>query len=255
MRRPALIAAIILGVLIQSTTIFAESVSVFDRKSKEPLPRKYGIQLSGGFSTYDMKDVNAYTETNPTPLQVIDFIEASSGISYNFALLYRSHDKFNWTIGFSKLGQDKAEHLFVGSPERFNEALISGSEVYFAANYMLIAGNGLNVYIGGGPAIYSANLDFVSTELSSISDAKGRSLGIRFNAGAELFLSDKMGLFVNGGYRIANVKELTYTTSTNSNDQTLFSDSSHKTEADFTGMFVEAGIRLYFEPATEWFKL
>ena len=59
LRRSGLLAVMILGLLVVSLPAFAQNVSVFERRTPQ-VSNKYGVELVGGITLYDMSDVNDY---------------------------------------------------------------------------------------------------------------------------------------------------------------------------------------------------
>jgi len=254
MKRRGLLTGMILGLFVVAGWAQAQDVSVFTRKQKT-LDHQYGIQIVGGGGTYVMDDVNAYRASD---YQTGNANDASTGISWGVALLYRSHEHFRWTIGYSALGQDKADATWndpTTGDQGINEMTVSGNEWYLMPSYLITFSDALNVSLGAGPAIYSGKLDRRSTSATSVYDAHGRAVGIRAAVGAELVLSRTLGIHFLGGYRAAKVGTLVYKDQ-DEVEQTLYWGNSNRTlSLDFSGVFVEAGVRLYFDPATGWFKM
>lgn len=254
MKRRGLLTGMILGLFVVAGWAQAQDVSVFTRKD-QVLDHRYGIQIVGGGGTYLMDDVNAYRASD---YQAGNTNDASAGISWGLALVYRSHQKFRWTIGYSALGQDKADATWndpTTGDQGINEMTVSGNEYYVMGSYLMNLGDALNISLGVGPALYSGKLDRRSTSATSVYDAHGRNFGLRAAVGAELVLSKGLGIHLLGGYRAAKVGTLIYKDQ-DKNENTLYWGNSNRTlSLDFSGIFLEAGIRLYFDPATGWFKM
>lgn len=259
MKRRGLLTAIILGVFVLTGFAQAQDVSVFTRKQPK-IERRYGIQLTGNFGLYAMQDVNDYRATGPDHVLVGNTDgEATQGIAWGIAAVYRSHQNFRWTIGYSVMGQDKTSASWINSADGqngFNEQTVNGSELYVLGSYMIRFSEVLNLHLGLGPSIVNGSMDRNSTAATSIYNAKGRGVGFRAQAGVEFLMTNKLSLNVLGGYRYANIGELRYD-DRNQDEQILYYNAgSNKTLAlDFSGIFVEFGIRMYFDPSTGWFKM
>ena len=255
MRQRGLLAGIILGVFVLAGFAQARE-SVFSREEPK-IERRYGIQLTGGFSTYAMNDLNDF-RAGVDHINAGNSEEAQSGGAWGIAAVYRSHKNFRWTIGYSNLGEDQTYSTWINSVDGqtgINQQSVSGSEFYVMGSYMIRFGEALHLHLGAGPMIISGSLDRYSTAANSVYAAKGRALGLRAAGGLEFLFSRNIGLHVAAGYRMANVSEVRYE-DTDKNEEVLYNGSSNRTmELDFSGIFLEGGLRLYFDPDTGWFKM
>lgn len=253
MRGRGLLAGMILGVLVVSGWAQAQQVSVFDR-DQQTLDRKYGVQLNGGGATYLMSDVNDFRASQE---HLSNQNDANFGIGWGFALLYRSHKNFRWTVGYNRLGQDKAEGQWYNTEGtlQVNEMDVVGNEYYFMGNYLIRFGEGFHLYLAAGPALYSGRLDRRSSAVPSIYDAKGRGFGVRAEGGAEFLLSKNIGITAAAGFRMAKIKEVSYKDRNNNVTTLYWGSSNRELTLDFSGIFFQGGLRVYFDPATHWFRM
>ncbi len=246
LRRFGLLAGMLLGLIMVVGEAAAQDVSVFTRK-KVMHKNTYGFQIIGGGGTYTMGDINDYRHVDNWPENDED---AVFGVGYGAAILYRAQEHVRFAIGFNVLGQDKTYIEYAG--EEF-EQTVSGGELYFQAEYLVPFNEDFNVSLNFGPAVYSGSLDRSGTVGTSFADATGRAFGLRAGLGAQFLFSDRWGLHLMGGFRMAKIGEVSYE-DRNGIEQIVYWNNNRRVELDFTGAFVELGLRMYFEPATDWMK-
>lgn len=255
MKRWTRLAGMTLMLGLLATGVQAKDVSIFERKERD-MPRRFGIQFLGAGNMFAMGDVNDYraAENHQT-----NDANANFGIGGGFALLYRSHQNFRWTIGYSFLGQDGTEAAWLANPSdpnsvQVNEHTVNGSELYIMGNYLLRMGDVMHLSFSGGPALYTGTLDRRSSG-QSFYDATGRGIGLRGGVGLQFMFGKSFGLHAMAGYRQAVIPKLVYENQNGVEQVVYWGGANRQFALDFSGAFLEAGVRLYFEPATEWFKL
>jgi len=241
-----------------TTLSLAQDVSVFNRRPKI-VDHKYGILVTGGGSTYLMDDINDFRLPSNDHRVRGNSEDAQMGISYGLALLYRSHEKFRWTIGYTKLGDDRAYSSWAGAQGTAveYEQKVSGSEVYLMGSYLWYVTDWLHFHLGAGPSIVTGHLDrsYTASTDNNFDNAKGRAFGLRALFGLEVMFAKNLALHLAGGARFANVPELNYEDRYGNTVSAKWDPNPMKMAADFTGAFAEAGLRFYFEPATKFWKL
>ncbi len=253
MKKRGLLTGLILGVFVFAALATAQDVSVFTFEKPE-FDNKFGIQVAGSGSMFMMEDVNDFRAST---LHLENANDAEMGIGWSFALLYRSHERFRWTIGYNWLGQDKADAAWLteNNTTGFNEIRVTGSEFFVTGNYLIPVTERLHLSVGGGMTLVNASMDRTSTAAESFYDASGRAIGLRAQLGAEFLLTRAIGISLNGGYRMANVGSLTYEDRDGTESDVYWGGGNRTLGADFSGPFGAIGLSYYFEPATEWFKM
>ncbi len=249
-RTGMLVGLLLVGMLVLTGATIAQEVSVFS--NRDVLSHKYGFQIHGGGSLYAMNDVNDYraAATHTTNAE-----EAEMGIAWGIAVLYRSHENFRWTMGFSQLGEDETvAGWLAGTPQSIVQQ-VKGSEIYIMGSYLIPLNERMHFHVGGGPTIVSGTLDRSATAGTSFFDAKGRSMGLRANLGFEWLITPAIGLNGQLGYRLAKVGKVIYEDRNNVEQTVYWGSQNREFTVDFSGAFVELGIRLYFQPATRWLDL
>ncbi|MBZ0264797.1 hypothetical protein K8I28_09020 [bacterium] len=260
MRRYGLLAGVLIGMLVLASLSFGNDVSIFSRSDKN-LEHKYGIQISGGADTYLLDDVNDYRILGTRHTEVGNTEDAVFGINYGLAIIYRSHENFRYSIGYSVLSGDR---VFSEWPSQANpedvvqyEQVASATEFYIMGSYMWNVSDLISITLGGGPTIVNGKLDRAYSQSTSSEQnfrgAKGRTLGVRLGLGLELYLGDMWSLNLNGGFRYANIYKMRFDDRFD-NQQTVVW-GQNRMNLDMTGGFVELGLRMYFKPTTEWWTL
>lgn len=267
MKGHGLLAGMMIGMLVLASLATASDVSIFDT---EPSARvhKFGIQITGTGGMFAMEDINNYFLTPEDGVTRGSYTDAEYGIGGGLALLYRSHDRFRWHIGYNYLGKDASEvNHTEGGVTSLSEHSVLGNEFYVAGYYLYPFSDALHLYIGGGFSIINAKVDRITSVGEygpAIYDASGNAFGMLASVGAEFMLTDNLAVAGALGFRLANVSELTYTDTDGTKDELgayptedyvwdAGNNTTRKIAADFTGAYGELGIRYYFDAATGWY--
>lgn len=242
----------------------------------EDIEHQYGIELRGGYGLYlNNSDPNSFAENFSSYLgtsgySVKEYSESVGAFAGGISLLYKSKDYFGWHIGLNVFGSDSATATAVNAAnqERAGRVFMNATEIFVTGNYYLNITPRFNIHFGGGPAFYFANLDLELTDISgaissdSFYGAHGRSFGFTGGAGAELFLTKALALKVGGGFRWAPVNRFKYfievTDPENPNydfrkgEIAYWPGTWNTFEVDFSGVFAEVALRIYFDPVAQW---
>lgn len=236
--------------------------------------KKYGIELTLGGSYYNLADVNDFLADQDFAAYTPDRIHM--GTQLGVTLLYRSKPNFGWQIGYNKLfsGVPGSEQMFKHEAVLVSkgaaltssaEQRVSGSETFALAMLYTHAGP-LELSVGAGPAIYSANLErtvvlYQSAGLnapanpSGFSDATGWTTGLIGKVGLELDFTPYTGIALELGGRLAKVTKVKYTSPNTPDQETIVMTNSYSNSSlpvDFSGGFARLSVRMYFSPASGW---
>ncbi|MBM3324495.1 MAG: hypothetical protein FJY66_02375 [Calditrichaeota bacterium] len=209
--------------------------------------RKYGMELRGGFSLYQVSDTR----------DVLDYYGSSSGAkvteSYSgpsggFSLLWRQEKYFQWNIGYNAL-------LDFESEAKWNDTTLTlsgrATEIFALGNFVFPVFKSVRLYAGGGVTYLVAKQDILWQPGNSIFDGTGRALGVIANGSVEIFLGRRLGLNLGGGYRVANVTEMTDVDYSGARSKVVHPLANRAWEADFSGPYMVTGLRIYFDPVTK----
>ncbi len=236
------------------------------------LEHQYGIEFRGSRSLYmNMKDPNDYVKTFPWSqgFQSSEYNESSGAFGGGLSILYKSRPYFAWHVGLNVIGTDSATaSASAGTQVQQARVFTRAVELFFTANYYWNLSPRFNLEFGAGPAFYLASMDrekpATSSSVTSFYGAHGRAFGFVGTLGAEFFLSKGISLKAGGGFRLAHVARFKYIEETTTTSGTTQigkiaywnnpdgTTSFNTFEADYTGAFVEAGLRIYFEPKGDW---
>jgi opacity protein-like surface antigen len=271
MKGHGLLAGMIIGMLVLASLATAgPDVSIFDNKENARV-HKFGIQITGGGGMFAMDDVNNYFLTPDDDIAINDFNEAEFGVGGGMAILFRSHDRFRWHVGYNYLGKDSFEgnvtDLGTGISSS-NEHAASGSEFYLAGYYLYPFNDAFHLYFGAGVSIVNAKLDRITSLADygpAIYDASGSAFGGTATLGAEFMITNSFGVIGAVGYRLANVGTLTYEDVNGTKDENgdlpieeyvwdAGNNDARKISVDFSGAYGELGLRMYFDAATGWYR-
>ncbi|MFH1862023.1 MAG: hypothetical protein ABH878_04345 [bacterium] len=239
---------------------------------KDKIPHQRGIELRGGYSMYlDMTDPNQFNKdfTGTTGYSQKEYSESAGTLGGGISLLYKTADYFCWHIGLNVLATDSATATAVNAlnETQVSKIYVNATEIFLTVNYYLNVTPRFNLQIGAGPAFYLASMDksipsvAESVYGTAFYDAHGRSFGFLGTAGLEFFLSNAISLKFGGGFRWAPISRFKYfveysspTGNYKEGEIAYWHNSWDTFEADFSGGFAEIGLRVYFEPATQWKK-
>ncbi len=229
-----------------------------------------GVELRGGYGLYlKMGDPNNFAQdfTGTSGYSQKEYTESQGTFLGGISFLYKTQPYFSWHVGLNVLGTDSATALAQNAAGQQQQARIfmNTVELSLTANYYWNLTPRFNLEFGAGPAFYLSSLDReVSSEAQSVYGesfygAHGRSFGFTGNLGAELFLNDALSLKLGGGFRWAPVTRFKYFRelvgpegSYNQGQIAYWANSFDTFEADFSGAFVDLGLRIYFDPAAPW---
>ena len=229
-----------------------------------------GLEVRGGYGMYlDMADPNTFVKnfTGPSNYSQTEYSESQGALGGGFSLLYKSKPYLAWHIGINFLGTDSAtaEAENAGNQVEATRVLVKTVELFCTANYYWNITPRFNLELGAGPTFYLASLDreiSVNSQDSygeSFYGAHGRSFGFKGDLGLEFFLSSAVALKLGGGFRWAPVTRFKYYREVVTSDGTrnegqiaYWNDTFDTFEADFSGAFLDLGLRVYFDPAAPW---
>jgi hypothetical protein len=101
--------------------------------------------------------------------------------------------------------------------------------------------------------VISGSMDRSDTGGASFSDATGRAFGFRAGLGLEWMFKPMYGLHGSVGYRYAKISEISYEDGSGAERIVYWVEAAQRRlQLDYSGPFVELGLRVYYEPATDW---
>ncbi len=209
--------------------------------------RKYGVEFRGGFSLYqvsDTRDVLDYYEGSPGATITANYAGPSGG----FSLLWRQEKHFQWNIGYNSLLDFESEASWEDTTLTLSSR---ASEVFVLGNVVFAPARGVRAYVGGGVDFLVAKQDILWQPGNSIFDGTGRTFGVLVNGAIEVFLGQRLGLCLGGGYRLANVTEMTDIDFNGERSRVVHPLVNRAWETDFSGPFLITSLRIYFDPVSK----
>lgn len=250
-RTGMLVSLMLMSMMLWTGTVTAQDdISVFNY-GKTRLDQKYGIEIHAGGATYLMGDINDYRAAGN---HLSNDEDAAFGIAWGVGILIRNHEHFRWTFTYSKLGEDRTYASWTAGTVEEIEQTVSGSELYLGGMYLAPVTDHFHLYVGAGPTIVSGSMDRSATSDQPFYDATGRDVGFRVDLGGELLFSETLALNLDLGFRYAKIKRLTYE-DRQGEPEVVYWSGNRQFQLDFTGVFVEVGLRIYFKPATSWLDI
>lgn len=238
--------------------------------------KRYGIELQLGGGYYAMEDVNAYNPHNSFTNNLRDDKNIHFGSQFGMGISFRGTEEFGWLFGYNLLKagfpiaytEKYRQSAFVGSAinESWAEQTVSGGEFYMLPTWYWGLGE-MEMFFSAGPAIYWANLDRSISLVTSSSngvdapaiasgsfdDASGKALGLIVSTGIEFGISELYFLNIRAGGRFANASEVAWEDAAGDDNVVVKNTGVNSTlGVDFSGGFINIGIRTYFKPSSEW---
>ncbi len=215
-------------------------------------PRKYGIQMGGGFGIYDMGDITLATDYLSARRAGNTTTTGDAGFMGNLALIYRPARHQMWEIGFNPLFD--VENLVensAGDSLTTGQILMHANEFYAKATVVTYPSERLNLNFGVGLAYYNCEMQ-VQDEFSSrfYYDAVGRAFGLIGSVGLELGLAERVGLYLGAGGRWANVTNFSHESSAGVRSSVPVLGGSRPWEVNLSGGYGQLGLRFYFDKVT-----
>ncbi|NQS98526.1 MAG: hypothetical protein HQ591_08735 [candidate division Zixibacteria bacterium] len=212
------------------------------------------LEVRGGMSMYLFMD-DPVDWAQQFPSSVSDKMEfaADAGLS----ILYKSHN-FVWNIGYN--------HLFA-SRTTFGdgdyEEVVEANEFFIVPGFILFPDSKLNFSIGAGPTLMMASLDRNSPmggNMGEFYGATGRNMGVLALANIEYLYKPNLALKVGGGFRTVFIDDINFVKTVDNQDYSYTvmwtnssgAESNRSYELDFTGLFIEFGLRWYFQSKAKW---
>jgi hypothetical protein len=187
MHRPLLIAGLAL--------LFASSV----------LAGPYFVEVSGGYSWYDMGTVNEFVDTvnEEAGTQALDDLEG--GPAFGVALGYVSQSRIITAIGYERLVSTLEE----STPEARLKIKSPGNIFRLQVGYSLGTKGRVRPFVMGGGGIVTTNghIEVAYDGTDNRHDFRGTALMLEALAGANILVGDRYAIMVAGGYRLADVDE------------------------------------------------
>jgi hypothetical protein len=214
-------------------------------------PRKYGVQLGGGFGVYDMGDVSTGTDYMLAQKSGNTATTADAGAMGNIAIIYRSSRHQMWEIGYNPLF-DVENTVENSSIDSSGQILMHSNEFYAKALIVTYPTERLNLNFGVGLAYYNTELqiqdDFTRRYYY---DATGRSFGLIGSLGLEFMLSEQTGIYLGGGGRWTNSNNFSYESTPGTRTSVSVLGGSRPMEVNLSGGYAQLGLRLYFDKVTK----
>jgi hypothetical protein len=212
-------------------------------------PQKYGIQLGGGFGTYDMGDVTLGVETLMSRNSNNVSSEEDSGPMGNIALLFRPSRHQLWEVGFN--GLLDVENT-VSNADTSGQILMHANEFYLKANVVTYPASWLQFDFGVGLSYYNCELQIQDGFNRQYRyDAVGRSWGLLGGANFEVALSKRVGLILGGGGRLTNAANFSYESVPGVRQILNVIGGTRPMEVNLSGAYGNAGLRFYFDKVTK----
>ncbi|MBK8130532.1 MAG: hypothetical protein IPK53_17075 [bacterium] len=214
-------------------------------------PRKYGIQMGGGFGVYDMGDISLGTDYLLGLRPGNSASTADGGPMGNFAVIYRPSRHQMWEIGYNPLFD--VENLVENSRgDSSGQILMHANEFYAKAMIVTYPAERLNLNFGLGIGYYNTELQIQDDFTRRFYyDAVGRGWGALGSVGLELGLSERMGLYLGGGGRLVNTTNFTHESSPGVRSAVSVLGGSRPFEVNLTGGYGQLGLRFYFDKVTK----
>lgn len=223
-------------------------------------PQRYGVEIRGGFGKYDMGDVTPGIESLDNAIKkkyganATTLSEKDQGPMGGFSLLFRPSKHAMWEAGFNAIMdvENKASQR-IGTDTTSGQFLMHANEFFVKGNVVATITDYFHVDLGGGVSYYNAELQLQDRLGGTyVYDAVGRAFGLIGGVNAELLVTKRVGVVLEGGGRLANANNFTYwDPATDQRKSLRVVGGSRPIEVNLSGYFASAGLRFYFDPVTK----
>ncbi len=225
------------ALLIQSPALAADKIY-----------HQRGLEFRAGFSHQFMNDPNDFVDAYEY-LAGYDVTTTIGSPMLGLSLLYKTFPNFGWNLGYNYIMTSTYK---VESAAETVELKMRGHELFVMGCYFKPIMTDWELMLGLGVNGFFGWMDQENSEGAGFVDASGRSLGFLVNAGLELPLKEMLGLSFGLGYRNALVDEIAYRDASDQEHTVFF--ENRPMELNFSGLYGQIGLRVYFDPATDWKK-
>jgi hypothetical protein len=232
-------------VLLGSSSAFAGS------------PQQYGIEVRGGFGQYNMGDVTPGIESIQAAMMAkgitTSLDEKDTGPAGGFSLMFRPTRHSMWEVGFNALFDVNNKSMSIPDTAT-GQILMHANEFFVKGSVIATVTDKLQLDFGAGLSYYNAELQIQDQATPAyFYDADGRAFGLIGTVGVEYLLTQRVGLTLQGGGRIANTTHFSYINSSLRVREGLeiLPNGGRPFEVNLSGLFGQAGLRFYFDPVTK----
>jgi hypothetical protein len=218
-------------------------------------PQKYGIEVRGGFDTYDMGDVTPGIDNMQHAVVSAGYASTltknSQGPMGGISLLYRQSKHAMWEVGFNAL--TNVSNKVEANPDSVSgEILMHANEFFFKGHVIATLTNRLNLSIAGGLSYNVAELQIQDAYRTRYNyDADGRAFGVVGSVGLEYLITKRLGIQLQGGGRLANAANFSYESSPGVRTGVTVIGGSRPIEVNLSGAYAGLGLRFYFDKVTQ----
>jgi hypothetical protein len=216
-------------------------------------PQKYGVEIRGGFDMYDMGDVKPGIESYQSTLKAAhipnSLTEKDNGPAAGISFLFRPSRHTMWEVGYNALMD--VENKLDAPDSASAQILMHANEFYLKGHLIATITDRIQASFGGGISYYNAELQIQNNHTRVFNyDADGRAFGLVGSVGLEFLLTNRLGLNLQGGGRVANATHFSYRDQTDSRTELSAVGGGRPMEVNLSGAFVTLGLRFYFDPVT-----
>ncbi len=213
--------------------------------------QQYGVELRGGFGIYDMGDISTGAEYLRRQRPGNTLTEKDNGGMAGFSGLYRPARRQMWEVGYNAILD--VENLVESSiPDSSGQILMHANEYFLKGHWVSYFGERLQLSLGGGVSYYNVDIQIQDDFNKRYTyDAVARCFGLVGSAGLELLLSERVGLQLQGGGRLANASDFSQESTTGVRTGVNVLGGSRPMEVNLTGAYVQLGLRMYFDKVTQ----
>ena len=229
-------------------------ITTFSAATAGDIYHQRALEIRGGLSMYlSMDDPVDWAQQFSSVSDKMEFAP-DAGLS----ILYKSHNHFVWNIGYNHLFASRTS--FDGGAY---EEVIDANEFFIVPSFILFPNSKLNFSLGAGPTLMMASLDRNSpmgSDMGEFYGATGRNMGALALANIEYLYKPNLAFKIGGGFRTVFINDINFIKTVDGQDYSYTvmwtnsagAESNRSYELDFTGLFIEFGIRWYFEPKSKW---
>lgn len=218
-------------------------------------PRKYGVEVRGGFGMYDLGDIQPGVlnmQANLNRAQIANTLnENDGGASGGISFLYRPSKHTMWVVGYNAMMD--VENSVDSKPDTASgEILMHAGELFLKGMLVATPADFLHLNFGAAVGWYPTNVQVQDNYLRRYNyDATGRAFGLLGSVGIEILPLSRMGIVLEGGGRLVNVQHFSYEVTPGTRTSLPIIGGTRPMEVNLSGAYGSLGLRFYFDKVTK----
>lgn len=233
-------------------TLLLGTLCLFSTASADESKQRYGVELRGGFGMYDLGDIVSGREYIQNERAGNTLTSSDGGPTGGLSGLFRPTKHSLWEFGYNALldVDNTVENSF--SDTASGQILMHANEFFLKGSGVILLTDRIHLDLGAGVSYYNVELQIQDDFGRRYNyDAVGRCWGLLGSGNLEFLLTDRFGLALGGGARVANATDFSQEASIGVRSILPVIGGSRPMEVNMSGAYGQLGLRFYFDKVTK----